>query len=285
MGFEKGHIPWNLGLTKEENLSLKHVSERMKESNPAKREDVQKKISASRKGKPGNRTGTKQSNETKQKISNSVKNHVKQNGAYWEGKTLTEEHCLNLSLSHRGKTSGRKGKTLSEEQKREISTATKLAMNTPEVKEKMKEARKNQIFPFKDTGIEKQVFAMLDGYLIDYSKHGWIERLLLHTPYKYHRFDIVIDGIKTIIEVQGCYWHGCNSCFPNPSPRQLKQIRKDKEIKQIAESNGWTIVYIWEHDLKNKKDADINAAHNIALRCRDDWLKGRMNMEKTHASC
>ena len=48
-------------------------------------------------------------------------------------------------------------------------------------------------------------------------------------------------------------------------------------------SNGTSYILCWF--CGNKKDADINAAHNIALRCRDDWLKGRMNMEKTHASC
>lgn len=48
-------------------------------------------------------------------------------------------------------------------------------------------------------------------------------------------------------------------------------------------SNGTSYILCWA--CGNKKDADINAAHNIALRCRDDWLKGRMNMEKTHASC
>lgn len=33
-----------------------------------------------------------------------------------------------------------------------------------------------------------------------------------------------------------------------------------------------------------KIDADLNAAYNIAFRCRDDWLKVQMNMEEIHAS-
>ena len=48
-------------------------------------------------------------------------------------------------------------------------------------------------------------------------------------------------------------------------------------------SNGTSYILCWF--CGNKKDADINAAHNIALRCRDDWLKGRMNMGESHASC
>ena len=46
--------------------------------------------------------------------------------------------------------------------------------------------------------------------------------------------------------------------------------------------NGSSYILCWF--CGNKKDADINAAHNIALRCRDDWLKVGMNMGETHAS-
>jgi transposase len=47
--------------------------------------------------------------------------------------------------------------------------------------------------------------------------------------------------------------------------------------------NGTSYILCW--NCGNKKDADINAAHNIAFRCRDDWLKGWMSMEKIHMSC
>jgi len=59
---------------------------------------------------------------------------------------------------------------------------------------------------------------------------------------------------------------------------------RSKMTKRKWLSNGTSYILCWF--CGNKKDADINAAHNIALRCRDDWLKGRMNMEeKSHASC
>ena len=57
-----------------------------------------------------------------------------------------------------------------------------------------------------------------------------------------------------------------------------------KMTKRKWLSNGSSYVLCWL--CGNKKDADINAAHNIALRCRDDRLKGEMNMVvKSHASC
>jgi len=42
--------------------------------------------------------------------------------------------------------------------------------------------------------------------------------------------------------------------------------------------------YILCYSCGAKLDADLNAAHNIALRCRDDWLKVGMNMGGIHAS-
>lgn len=42
--------------------------------------------------------------------------------------------------------------------------------------------------------------------------------------------------------------------------------------------------YILCHSCGLKDDADLNAAHNIALRCRDDWLKAQMNMVENYAS-
>ena len=42
--------------------------------------------------------------------------------------------------------------------------------------------------------------------------------------------------------------------------------------------------YILCHGCDAKIDADINAAYNIALRCRDDWLKVQMNTTKSCAS-
>ncbi|MGA9100196.1 MAG: transposase [Methanotrichaceae archaeon] len=42
--------------------------------------------------------------------------------------------------------------------------------------------------------------------------------------------------------------------------------------------------YILCHDCGLKYDADLNAAHNIALRCQDDWLKVQMNSTESRVS-
>ena len=56
---------------------------------------------------------------------------------------FTEEHRLNLSLSHKGKPSGRKGKKASEETKRKMSLARKGKKKKPFTEEHVKNLRKS----------------------------------------------------------------------------------------------------------------------------------------------
>jgi hypothetical protein len=50
--------------------------------------------------------------------------------------------------------------------------------------------------------------------------------------------------------------------------------------RKFYEGASWIQCYSCE----SKLDADLNAAYNIALRCRDDWLKVRMNTAENRAS-
>ena len=64
--------------------------------------------------------------ETKQKISTAgLKNKGKRTTSHRKGKTLSENHKSNISLSKLNKPSHRKGKTLSEDHKKNISKANK----------------------------------------------------------------------------------------------------------------------------------------------------------------
>jgi len=128
---------------------------------------------------------------------------------------------------------------------------------TEEAIEKIKKARAKQKFPMKDSKIELKTFEYLDKKKIVYRKHVHIPGLLIGTPYKYHQFDVVIDSLKIIVEVQGCYWHGCKKCYPNPNKDQLKWILRDNEIRKIVESKGWRMIYLWEHDINNGKMDEI----------------------------
>ena len=104
---------------------------------------------------------------------------------------------------------------------------------------KMKEARKNQIFPKKDTLIEVKIQNFLKQFHIEFYTHQY-----MHLNHGY-QCDIFIprqetEGIiipqKTVIECDGCYWHGCPTCNLRPHKNLKKQKKKDKiRTKELKE--------------------------------------------------
>lgn len=59
-------------------------------------------------------------------------------------------------------------------------------------------------------------------------------------------FDFAIPARRILIEVDGCYWHGCVQCG---YPGVPKTVRLDKGKTAWAKKNGWRLLRIKEHDL------------------------------------
>lgn len=73
--------------------------------------------------------------------------------------------------------------------------------------------------------------------------------------------DIVLPKYKTVIFINGCFWHGHEGCryFVIPKTRTewwLKKITDTKNRDQIAEIEleklGWKVIVIWECELKRE---------------------------------
>jgi len=74
--------------------------------------------------------------------------------------------------------------------------------------------------------------------------------------------DIVLRKYKTVIFVNGCYWHrhkGCKRCT-TPSenqdywlPKFERRIQKDRENIRELKKLGWKIIVVWECEIKNEK--------------------------------
>ena len=71
--------------------------------------------------------------------------------------------------------------------------------------------------------------------------------------------DFVFLDKKIAIFVDGCFWHGHDCRNTRPSDNQEywqkkreRNIRHDKEITSLFESRGWTVIRIWECELKKK---------------------------------
>lgn len=59
-----------------------------------------------------------------------------------------------------------------------------------------------------------------------------------------------------IVEVQGCYWHACPVCFPEPNPRHKDRRARDKALATYCRNRGIPLYQIWEHDIR-KGDLSI----------------------------
>ena len=54
-----------------------------------------------------------------------------------------------------------------------------------------------------------------------------------------HVWDFVLAAKRLLIEVDGCYWHGCSRCGHAGKPTN---IAADESKLAVAEKLGWTLV-------------------------------------------
>lgn len=74
--------------------------------------------------------------------------------------------------------------------------------------------------------------------------------------------DIVLPKYKTVIFINGCFWHGHENCryYVTPKTRTewwLSKISKNKKndltAKKMMLERGWNVLTLWECDLKGGK--------------------------------
>ncbi len=72
--------------------------------------------------------------------------------------------------------------------------------------------------------------------------------------------DFVFLDKKIAIFVDGCFWHGhdCRNTRPAENAefwqrKRERNIAHDKEITLLFERRGWTVIRIWECELKKDK--------------------------------
>ena len=110
------------------------------------------------------------------------------------------------------------------------------------------------------------------------TKPEMIVRRFLHSAgfrYRLHvknlpgRPDIVLPKYKTVVFVHGCFWHGHEGCrfFVIPKTRTEWWIHKidanktnDSKSFNLLEDQGWTVIELWECQLKPS-----NLQHTLSL--------------------
>ena len=69
--------------------------------------------------------------------------------------------------------------------------------------------------------------------------------------------DFVFPRFRVVVFVDGCYWHGCSRCGLTAKSNvdywheKIERNRKrDRATTRMLRRLGWTVVRIWEHDLR-----------------------------------
>ena len=115
--------------------------------------------------------------------------------------------------------------------------------------------------------------------------------------------DIVLPKYRTVIFVHGCFWHGHKGCKFYTVPKTntdfwMAKIARNQERDQTVwrqlEAKGWTVIIVWECQLKKGQDEEtigriayeirrngetLHAERKERKRSRDQYLQQRRHQK------
>lgn len=213
---DKGYILWNKGRTPWNKGLTKQECPNLKGNTKPRTEATKKLISI--------HSGSRRA-EVKAKLSLSHRNQIPWN----KGLTIADPR---VKKSHDKMINALKGKHISDKHKLQISLANKGRHLSEETKNKMRIHRLHQIFPNKDTIPELEFQRFLIRLNIQFRTH----EPLMGQP------DIFIEP-NICIFIDGDYWHN------------LWYVQKrDAEVNNVLQKQGYKVIRIWEHEIVNKKN-------------------------------
>lgn len=74
--------------------------------------------------------------------------------------------------------------------------------------------------------------------------------------------DIVLPKYRTLVYVNGCFWHQHSGCkyaaIPKSNqeywlPKLARNIERDEKVHQEALESGWSVIVVWECSIKRKR--------------------------------
>ena len=108
-----------------------------------------------------------------------------------------------------------------------------------------------------------------------YKVRGWHSK----SSNVYGRPDFVFLKLRIAVFLDGCFWHGCPKClFKKPKSNSDFWINKiernkkrDKKVNRKLRSEGWKVLRIWEHSLKNNTEETIKRLKRCFNGERSNW--------------
>ncbi|MCK6627057.1 MAG: very short patch repair endonuclease [Anaerolineae bacterium] len=72
--------------------------------------------------------------------------------------------------------------------------------------------------------------------------------------------DFVYEDTRIAIFIDSCFWHGCKQHLRMPASNQdywvakiARNHKKDYQVTKQLTQEGWLVIRIWEHSLKNSR--------------------------------
>jgi DNA mismatch endonuclease, patch repair protein len=91
--------------------------------------------------------------------------------------------------------------------------------------------------------------------------------------------DIVFKPARLAVEVRGCYWHACprhgTAAKANAEWWQAKleaNVARDLEGERLLQEQGWELLVVWEHEIKEDVEAAADRVAATVLRRRTELL-------------
>jgi DNA mismatch endonuclease (patch repair protein) len=76
--------------------------------------------------------------------------------------------------------------------------------------------------------------------------------------------DLVFVKEKVAIFIDGCFWHACPICYKEPEThkeywesKMKRNIERDLAVNKSLSGSGWSVVRVWEHEIKESQKAVI----------------------------
>lgn len=86
----------------------------------------------------------------------------------------------------------------------------------------------------------------------------WSQGFRYRIYYGKEKIDIAFPSKKIAIFIDGCFWHSCpqHSVIPKSNkqywmPKLKANIERSSSKDKRLIENGWKIIHIWEHELKD----------------------------------
>jgi len=69
---------------------------------------------------------------------------------------------------------------------------------------------------------------------------------------RWYRLNFALPDKQIALEVQGCWYHACQQCFPGSPNSETQRLvaANDKRKRKYLKRKGWTVIYLWEHEFE-----------------------------------